>query len=292
MRSPNSLGQIESRLLVAFHELGVEPSSPVKTSTFLDHLNNTTGVHPIYGWRAVLALSRSWEVVCPLLVFNGNNGSPLDPPADPQYTEIELSPLGRYVAQAEAGDAPPLPIGLVLGDYYAGGLRPGFAAVNVTDALVALAKQPSISDAELFGIVGVPVFPIGCTCVAPLTELLGGEAVKLTLSAQVEQVGPRAIEITGLPLLVGEIDPLRYMPANVGISNVMNTSRGQRISYLIELDDSADLDAVGQLVGTAWPFQIEVPASFGKPWREHATEFLNQLDIADLDRHLQKLNEI
>lgn len=290
MTSPNGLGLIESHVLVALHELGVEPGSTVKTSTFLDHLNNTSGIHPIYGWRTVLALSRSWEVVCPLLVFNGNNGSPLDPPADSQYTEIELSVLGRYVAQAESGHAPPLPIGLVLGDFYAGGLRPAFAAVNVANALVAVAKQPSISDAELFDIVSGPVFPIGCKCIAPLTELLGGEAVKLTLTAQVEQVGPRAIEVTGLPLVVGEFDPLQYVPAKVGISNVMNTSRSQRISYLIELDDSADLDAVTQYLGTAWPFQIEVPASFGKPWREHATEFLNQLDIADLDGHLQRLN--
>ena len=104
MTSRCGLGSIELSVVSLLADLEAEKPDFIKTTDFLDRLNRKTKIRPSYGYEAVLSMSRDWLINYPLIDFQGNVGSPTDPPADPQYTEVRLSKLGAHISAAEAGN--------------------------------------------------------------------------------------------------------------------------------------------------------------------------------------------
>lgn len=286
--SPNGLGRVESEVVQALLDLSAVPGSPIKTSRFLNLLDDATGIHPTYGWRAVLALARSWEVICPLITFEGNIGTPYDPPADPRYTLVELSALGHHVALGETGRARPLPVGLVIGDHYAGGSQPGFAPTAVSAAMLSLARDPGIGDAALFKLIGQPVFPTGCGVSGPISALLEGRAVTLALTVNIKQTGPGTIELSGFPPTWGSEPPDLYLPLRKGVRAIRDLSQDGTTKYVIATD--SDIAALVEQLRSTWPLHVEVPAALPGPWRDLATRWLRNVDATkDLATHFDLL---
>lgn len=115
---------------------------------------------PLSAYVELCALATPWTAVLPLLEPNGNFGTEdrADPSADAEYTQCRLSPAGAAALSAERGSGPPIPFGLVLGDWFLGGRRPSFDPARVAWAL-RLATGGDLDGAV--ELLGPPAFPGG-----------------------------------------------------------------------------------------------------------------------------------
>ncbi len=131
MSHATGLGLVDTALLLAVDAAGASERYK-KSSLILKRLTADTGEDASDACMAMTSLIQPWLAPLPLLDGNGNFGSPgNDPPADPGYTECRLSPAGRAAVAAERGDGPPVPLGLVNGSTFRGGLRPPFSPAAV-----------------------------------------------------------------------------------------------------------------------------------------------------------------
>jgi len=132
------------------------------------------------GYALLRRLGTAWHTAESLLVCVGNWGSPDDDPADPEFTRVGLSPLGRLALDAERGTCGPVPLGLALGEVGSLDRRvPGFGTAAVVSAL----------GTALHGPAGTPVLPVpqlatGGTVDVDLSALLAGEAVSARLGCR------------------------------------------------------------------------------------------------------------
>ncbi len=301
--SPCGLGVVESAILRRLLELGHHPKGDsrsvleddlIKSSIFLDAVNTATDIRPAFIWQAILSLSNWWEVSSPLLQFHGNSGTPWDPPADPRYTEVALSALGQKVAEAESGAIAPLPAGLLIGDFCLGGHQPGFHTGSLVSALLALHRDPSIGDSELFELVGQPFFGIAGSIDGPIDRMLVGEPVDLHLTATVNVTGPRSIEITNIPCPEQTTsypeEPQRHLSRVRGIRAIRDVSMSDDYRWEIDTLNANDPEDVASRIRQQWGMRIQVEARLPKPWRTMATDWLRAFpDDVDLDNHLDVL---
>lgn len=185
--SPASVGLLETAVLEAVSHLSRSRAGWVRTDRVLQHLELTRGLG--YAHPAMTDLSVPWRMHLPLLEPDGNWGSQGgDPPADPRYTRVRLSPSGTLALAAHRGELGPVPLALIEGSLYRGGPVPPFAPAAVVRALC-----------EKTGDAGLPVMPTGGTLEGDLTGLLAGKAVRLQLGCTFRRE-PDALVITHVPL--------------------------------------------------------------------------------------------
>ncbi|GAA1855907.1 hypothetical protein ACFFOM_18045 [Microlunatus capsulatus] len=116
-----------------------------------------------------------WRRHLPLLTGHGNWGSQAgDPPAGWDYTEISLSPYGELAIAAENGLLGPVPLGLVDGSWYRGGLQPPYLPQAMLGAL---------RDRDPVNLAPAP--PTGGRVSGDLNGLAAGRLVQVTLSSTV-----------------------------------------------------------------------------------------------------------
>lgn len=102
MSDRTGLGPLEVALLRTVEALA--DRAPVRTTAALDRLESNEHFGAVYAVRAMQHLGAPWCVHLRLLDLHGNWGSAAgDPMADPAYTEVGLSWLGRLVLAAERG---------------------------------------------------------------------------------------------------------------------------------------------------------------------------------------------
>lgn len=161
MGHATGLGLADTALLLAVG--GPRPPAGYRRSaTILKRFAADTGEDPLDAYATMAALAQPWLTPLPLLDGRGNWGSPgNDPPADAGYTECRLSPAGRAAVDAERGTGPPVPLGLVNGSTFRGGVRPPFDPARVAAAVLAVATGGSPDEAAR--TVGLPAFPGGST---------------------------------------------------------------------------------------------------------------------------------
>lgn len=202
-------GVIEVASLEILDRLGALPGTEgVKSAAVLGELDRTLGLGPRYGYSVICDLAQWWTVSLRLVDMVGNAGSPDSPPAGPAYTEVRLTPAGALALAAEREEGPPVPIGLVNGNTYCGGLRPPFDRVGLFRALTRIRQQPA-PDRELVGLLGPPAFPTGCEVSGQVDLLAEGKPAVLHLSARTTSRSEGAssvIEISKLPPGVGPWD--------------------------------------------------------------------------------------
>lgn len=211
MTERTGLSGIELQVLAAVE--AVAGARPIRTTRALDHLAEEFG--PAYALPVLQDLVADWRVHLTLVEGIGNWGSSSgDPPADPRYTEVALSAVGRCVFAAERGELGPVPLGLVNGTLYRGGTVPPWDPRAVLACLNALVEDPSFSDERLRRLLGPPTLPTGGLFLGDLTALRAGRRARLRMTCRIEReqltpcptddqrfpAGPSALVITGTPL--------------------------------------------------------------------------------------------
>ena len=294
------LGPVEEALLLTLEDVGAGHERPYrKSASALRVLEERRGMAPGYGYPVACDLAGS-EVWLRLVDGHGNLGGPGVPPADPRYTEIRLTPIGALAVAAERSRGPALPIGLVNGTAYAGGMRPPFAPARLLRALLALLDDDSIADDVLLATCGPPTFPSGCDVGGEVDAVVAGSPGVLRLTARVT-VGDghgRSLVISRLPpgavpqavaaAVAARAAPSRWedLPDRLAasvvlpITDVHDHSTNATARIVCRLERGTQPEAVARrLREEVWGVHIDVGVDLGAPlpvllrsWvAEHAT---------------------
>src|SRR5262245_14558627 len=101
MSERTGLGPLELAVLEAAQPRTAGSARYRRSSTVLSAVAQQ-GFGPSYAYPVLVDLAVPWKRHLCLLDGQGNYGSPGDdPPADAEYTEVRLSPLGRLALAAE-----------------------------------------------------------------------------------------------------------------------------------------------------------------------------------------------
>jgi DNA gyrase/topoisomerase IV subunit A len=299
--SANGLGPLDRAVVETLSELGAEPGTTLNSTLVMAEIDKRYGYGPVYTWTAMLALCQTWRVPIPLPETNGNFGSPSDPPAEPRYTEVGLSAVGSYIAMAEHGGKPPLPLGLAQGNHHLGGTRPPFDPNRVCDALRLV--HAAAPDNEVLAELGDPRFAVDCLVVGPIEALKQGESVRLTLKAMVEVGGVNELHLVSVPPGHGVDEVLTHIANRVRsgreglplhIRDIRNLSQRGQTRLVIDLDEpaTADAEAAEELL-SMWPLTIEVDADLGAPWVQLARSWLATLNPSlEVVTHLERAQQL
>jgi len=268
------LGALELSVLAAVGESKGSRRTPV----VLEELERE-GIAPVYAMRVLQDLLAPWQRHLTLLHGEGNWGSVgNDPRADPRYTAVALSHVGRLALAAERGEVSPVPLGLIDGTLYAGGRVPPFNPQRVVEAL-----QQGSKDA------GPPALPTGGEVAGELPQLLAGKKARLQLGPRVVHE-PGALVITGHPLGVNRDTLAEHLARRVAVGawaqreadgpaghhaasappvlDVRDESDmfvGTRIVCL--LVPQAEPGAAEQWVRGVWPVTVEIDCRLPAPQR-------------------------
>lgn len=239
MSDRTGLGPLETTVLHTVGRLSGPALEHVRCSDVLDALEED-GFGANYLYRVLQDLTVSWRLHLPLLDGQGNFGSPgNDPAADPTYTEVRLSPIGRLALASENSETGPLPLALIEGTLYRGGRIPPFSPRLILDTLTRLQHEGDapFTDADLDLLVGTATLPTGGTVDGHLAALLAGEPAEMRMSCQitlVERDGRQVLEITGFPLGVDVDLMLQSIAQRASFENQL---RGGGHHYIVDLQD-------------------------------------------------------
>ncbi len=251
-----------------------------RTTAVLEDLEQRHGIAPVYALRILQDLVAPWRRHLPLLDGNGNWGTDGDDlAADPRYTSLGLTPVGRLALDAEQGAAGPVPLGIIDGTLYAGGRVPPFDPRAVVDALRAQADH-----------AGSPAVPTGGEVHGEVPALLAGKRARLQLGPRVVREAD-ALVITGLPLGVSRDELARCLdsrvrsarfrryggdylgepqpPATVPVSDVQDETSmfaGTRVVCRLAADTAPE--EAERWVRGVWPVTIEVDCQLPAPQRK------------------------
>jgi hypothetical protein len=186
-------GLVEIAVLESLPALaGVKSRSWSLSSGVLADVEERIGLGPAYSYPVVADLSRPLVVPIPLVIGRGDFGDRTFPdPAPAQQTEVRRSNAGQLVLDAEAHRQAPVPIGIINGNTYRGGMRPALDPSRVIRALRRLTENPDTGDGEIAEIAGRPYSASGCDVEGDMAALLRGRRTELSETAKVSIVnGP------------------------------------------------------------------------------------------------------
>lgn len=190
MSQRSGLGVLEVAVLAAVAAVGGTPDAGRRRTTrVLERLEHEDGLGARYVYPVLQDLGAPWRLHLPLLDPYGNWGSQHgDPAADPQYTQVRLSPFGALALAAERAEVAPVPLGLIEGSLYRDGPVPPFDPRRVVAALRTRSTT-----------AGPPTLPTGGTVDGDLTALLAGRKARLQVGCDiVHEAG--ALVIRAVPL--------------------------------------------------------------------------------------------
>ena len=283
----DGLKPVQRRILYAMHELGLTPDRPYRKCARV--VGDVLGKYHPHGDQAVydalVRLVQTFASRHPLLDGHGNFGSvDDDPPAAMRYTETRLAPIANQALLDEIGDdtvdfAPnfdgsqqeptvlpaQLPFLLLNG---CTGIAVGMATSipphnlgEVVNALIALIRQPDISDEKLLELVPGPDFPTGGEVLVGSgirdTYLSGRGSIPMRGVAHVEEVQPgkgrhrrSAVIITELPYQLSKAGWIEKLAEQVndgkigGIADIRDESDREGMRVVVELRRDANPEAV------------------------------------------------
>ena len=283
----DGLKPVQRRILYAMHELGLTPDRPYRKCARV--VGDVLGKYHPHGDQAVydalVRLVQTFSSRHPLLDGHGNFGSvDDDPPAAMRYTETRLAPIANEGLLDEIGDdtvaftanfdgsqqepavlPAQLPFLLLNG---CTGIAVGMATSipphnlgEVVDALIALIRQPDLSDEKLLELVPGPDFPTGGEVLTGSgvrdTYLTGRGSIPMRGVAHIEEVQPGkgrhrrgAVVITELPYQLskaGWIEKLAEMVNDgkiSGIADIRDESDREGMRVVVEVRRDADSNKV------------------------------------------------
>ena len=285
----DGLKPVQRRILYAMHELGLTPERPFRKCARV--VGDVLGKYHPHGETAVYdALVRqvqSFTSHYPLLQGHGNFGSvDDDPPAAMRYTETRLAPLSHGAllgelaedtvdftpnfdgSQQEPAVLPAqLPILLLNG---CTGIAVGMATNipphnlgEVVDGLVALLRNPQLSDEALLQLIPGPDFPTGGEIPVGngLREayMQGRGSIPLKGVAHLEAIQPgkgrhrrNAVVVTELPYQLSKASWIEKLAEQVndgrlnGIADIRDESDREGMRVVVELRRDGQPDVVRQ----------------------------------------------
>ncbi|MCY4359902.1 MAG: topoisomerase IV, partial [Cyanobacteria bacterium MAG APA_bin_95] len=285
----DGLKPVQRRILYAMHELGLTPERPFRKCARV--VGDVLGKYHPHGETAVYdALVRQVQTFTsryPLLQGHGNFGSVDDDPAAAmRYTETRLAPLSHGALLGELAEATvdftpnfdgsqqepavlpaQLPILLLNG---CTGIAVGMATNipphnlgEVVDGLVALLRNPQLSDEALLQLIPGPDFPTGgeIPVGTGLREVYmqGRGSIPLRGVAHLEAVQPgkgrhrrHAVVVTELPYQLSKANWIEKLADQVndgrvsGIADIRDESDREGMRVVIELRRDGEPDVVLQ----------------------------------------------
>ena len=283
----DGLKPVQRRILYAMHELGLTPDRPYRKCARV--VGDVLGKYHPHGDQAVydalVRLVQTFGCRHPLLDGHGNFGSvDDDPPAAMRYTETRLAPISHQGMLEEIGNdtvdfAPnfdgsqqeptvlpaQLPFLLLNG---CTGIAVGMATSipphnlgEVVDALVALTRNPQLSDEKLLEIIPGPDFPSGGVVLTGSgvrdTYLNGRGSIPMRGVAHIEEVQPgkgrhkrNAVVITELPYQLSKAGWIEKLADQVndgkvaGIADIRDESDREGMRVVVELRRDANPEQV------------------------------------------------
>ena len=283
----DGLKPVQRRILFAMHELGLTPDRPYRKCARV--VGDVLGKYHPHGDQAVydalVRLVQTFGCRNPLLDGHGNFGSvDDDPPAAMRYTETRLAPVSHQALLEEIGsdtvDFAPnfdgsqqeptvlpaqLPFLLLNG---CTGIAVGMATSipphnlgEVVDALVALIRNPNLSDEKLLQLVPGPDFPTGGVVLTGSglrdTYLHGRGSIPMRGVAHIEEVQPgkgrhkrNAVVITELPYQLSKAGWIEKLAEQVndgkvaGIADIRDESDCDGMRVVVELRRDANPEQV------------------------------------------------
>merc|ERR1712185_118283 len=264
-------------------ELGLTPDRPYRKCARV--VGDVLGKYHPHGDQAVydalVRLVQTFASRHPLLDGHGNFGSvDDDPPAAMRYTETRLAPIAHQALLEEIGDdtvdfAPnfdgsqqeptvlpaQLPFLLLNG---CSGIAVGMATSipphnlgEVVDGLVALIRQPELSDSKLLELIPGPDFPTGGEVLLSAglrdTYLHDRGSIPMRGIAHIEEVHPgkgrhkrNAVVVTELPYQLSKAGWIEKLAESVndgkigGIADIRDESDREGMRVVVELRRDAD----------------------------------------------------
>lgn len=202
MGERSGLGVVELAVLDALDSLGARAvRGYVRSDRVLAVVEDRIGLAPGYAYQVLIDLAQPWTVPVTLVSGQGNFGSRQnDPPANFRYTEARLSEAGAVALAAESGELAPVPVGLINGNTHREGTRPPFRPDAMIAAVREVVSRPDVTDSELLGIVGPPVFPTGHAAGGDLGAFAAGHETELRLAADITvSADGGAVVVTQIP---------------------------------------------------------------------------------------------
>ena len=177
------------------------------------------GLGSRYGYEVLLDLARPWIIPVPTVSVVGNKGDRDFPDASgPEYTECRPSHVGQLVLDAEACRLAPVPVGIINGTTYRGGVQPPLEPFRVVAALRRILEDPRAPDSDVLGIAGPPYSAAGCQVTGDLDALMKGRRAVIRETAK--------ITITGVLVPPAPAEPLARPRPGVTAAGYASTGPG------------------------------------------------------------------
>ena len=283
----DGLKPVQRRILYAMQELGLTPDRPYRKCARV--VGDVLGKYHPHGDQAVydalVRLVQTFASRHPLLDGHGNFGSvDDDPPAAMRYTETRLAPIAHQALLEEIGDdtvdfasnfdgsqqeptvlPAQLPFLLLNG---CSGIAVGMATSipphnlgEVVDGLIALIRQPGLSDERLLELIPGPDFPTGGEVLLSSglqdTYLQGRGSIPMRGVAHTEEVQlgkgrhkRNAVVVTELPYQLSKAGWIEKLAESVndgkigGIADIRDESDRDGMRVVVELRRDAEPDKV------------------------------------------------
>jgi DNA gyrase subunit A len=290
------LGIVDVAVLETLDRIGAQAERHhMKCARAVAALDANYGLRPDFAYDALCDMARPWVIPVRCVDFHGNLGSFDAPAAGPRYAEARLSHVGMLAVASERGEIGAVPIGLINGNTYCGGIRPPFDPRRVVTALGRLLDDSAVSDHDLTDMVGPPVFPTGCEVAGDLATLVAGEHVTLRLSARLRPaepprqgwlidhfppgVGARQIceRLAGLVTRRSWSADLPELDrrTRITVSMIEDVSTDKDAQLFLQAARGADIDALGRQLlevhGVTIQLSVELPASLPEILRRWVT---------------------
>lgn len=302
------LGLIETSVLLALRQAHMRPDAIyTKCAEVIRIAADTFGVGPRWGYEALCLLGRADAIALRVVDFHGNCGTADFSPALPEFTEVRLSPSGVLALAAEDEALAPLPLGLINGDSYVGGLRPPFDPSRMTTAVTALLDDAPLTDQDLIALVGPPKFPTGCEVGGDVDAMIAGEPVVLELSCRMERNADGSeLVLTHLPPSMGAnqlaelLDPATEDWSDdpdwpydseklIGVADVLNLSEGTTDRVVCVTEPGTDLANLTKQLRRRWGVTMRIRAALPAPLPALLRQWVDKYHHEDLRQSLGKL---
>jgi len=268
------LGLLDVAILEGCHRVGAVSDAPyVNTSLVLDEVHGQMGVGPRIAYEPLCNMARPWVVHLALVDFHGNYGDIDSRPAAARYTECRLTPLGVAALAAERDTAGRLPIGLINGDTWVGGMRP---PLDPSSVIAAIKAASTATDDELAEMVGQPSFPSGCDVEVDLEAFSSGAETELQLSARISSSAVDRLVVSHLPpdCSPSEIaESIRSRNERDRRDKIRGSQRGPADG---RMDDRALIRNIGDISDSADGTRLEISVVRGSDLEE-ARRYLNTI---------------
>ncbi|WP_344252608.1 DNA gyrase subunit A [Terrabacter carboxydivorans] len=284
----------------------------MSTLHVLERLEAATGLGRRYSERVLADLVADWVRHLPLVDGDGNFGSMSgDEAAAARYTRVRLSPVGALTLRSERGEVGPLPIDLIEGSLYRGGLFAPLDPATTIRAVLVGAGSGGVPRTPTGTITADPAgvdnrdgrwvqrYQLGATIrtgrdhaelvITSPPFLVATDALVTSLWDRIEQEQRRTelgnLSLPGTPPSVAGDEP-------VPIRDVVDATSGRTGTWVVVYPkEGVDIIDAVDWVRAVWPVTVHVDCLAGDEIYDRFADWLD-LDKSGVHALDELLNEV